>query len=79
MTVPADDDCARAGEAQFRANHVHDSLAVGFYAVEANAEVVGVLLERLHLPARDLVLDKPAVDRRNVVVDSGDGQVRPAH
>ena len=64
---------------KLRADDVHDPLPVRLDSVEADAKVVGVLLERLYLLARYLVLDEQAVDRRHVVVDRRDSEVRAAH
>ena len=49
--VAADDRHAGLGDAQLRADHVHDPLASGAQRVERDAELRAVALERLHLHA----------------------------
>ena len=65
VRVAADDRHARLRDAQLRADHVHDALAVGAERVDRDAELRAVALERLDLHARELVLD-PRGDRRAV-------------
>ena len=47
--VAADDRHARLGDAELRADDVHDPLAVGAERVERDAELGAVALERLDL------------------------------
>ena len=58
--VAADDRHARLGDAQLRADHVHDALALGAERVERDAELLAVALQRLDLHARELVRDQRA-------------------
>ena len=81
VAVAADDGHARLGPALLRADDVHDPLADVADAVVLDAEVLGVLLQRLDLDAALLVLDAAgAVDvGRHVVVGHRHGLARRAH
>ena len=57
VAVAAHDRHARLGQALLRADHVHDALAGVAHAVEADAELLAVRGEHLHLLARDRVGD----------------------
>ncbi|MCY1226238.1 hypothetical protein D9M72_384640 [compost metagenome] len=73
VAVTADDGHARQGEALLRADDVHDALALVVLGVVFDAELGGVLGQRLDLDAAFLVLDAEVAVRRgrNVVVDDG--------
>ena len=62
--VAADDRHARLRDAELRADHVHDSLVRGAERVDGDPELLAVALERLHLDARELVLDPCGVECR---------------
>src|ERR1019366_9999847 len=82
MRIPADDRQPRLGHAQFGADHVHDPLAIGADRVDRDAELLAVALERLHLDARELVLDRGGTRRdvgRNVVVARRERAIGPAY
>ena len=67
-------------DALLRPDDVHDALARIEHREIRDAELGHVPLERLHLNAALLLLDAfAAVGGRDVVVDDGDGRVRPAH
>ena len=71
VAVAADDRHAGLGDAQLRADHVDDALAVGAEAVELQPELLAVALQGFDLDAGELVGDQPgrhrAVGRRVVV------------
>jgi hypothetical protein len=82
VAVAADDRHARLGQAQLRADDVDDALVLGAQAVDRDAELRAVALERLDLGAAEHVLDARRDGRavgRHVVVGGGDGPVGPAH
>jgi hypothetical protein len=82
VRVAADDRHARLGDAQLGADHVHDPLAVRAERVDRDAELGAVALERLHLHARELVLDPRRHGRAvggRVVVGGRERAVGPAH
>jgi hypothetical protein len=64
------------GEAELRADDVHDALLDVTEGVQAHAELLGVAAQRLHLGARDRVGDRLVpVDRGDVVVLGGQGEI----
>ncbi len=81
VRVAADDGHARLGEAQLRADHVHDALLARVHVVELDAELGAVLAQRGDLRGRDLVDDvEPALDGRgHVVVHGRDAAIGTAH
>ncbi len=90
VRVAADDRHARLGEAELRADHVHDALPGVAHRVQPDAELGRVLAQRLDLRPGDRVRDRAVragqrharagdAGRRNVVVLGGDGQVRAAY
>lgn len=78
MRIAADHGHARQGGALLRADHMHDALARVVHLELEDAEVVAVLVQGLHLQARDCVGDRlqPALTLgtrgRHVVVGRGD-------
>ncbi|GAB3984464.1 hypothetical protein GCM10029978_094220 [Actinoallomurus acanthiterrae] len=77
VRVAADDRHARLGQAQLRADDVHDALTGVAHRVQADAELRAVLAQRLDLGARHRVGDRlEDVGGRDVVVLGGDRQVR---
>lgn len=78
VRIAADHGHARQGGALLRADHMHDALARIVHLELEDAEVVAVLIQRLHLQARDFVGDRlqPALALgtrgRHVVVGRGD-------
>jgi hypothetical protein len=82
--VAADDHRTRLGEAELRADDVHDALVAAAHLEQPDAELLAVAPQRLHLRHRQLVLqrqltaDLPWVGR-DVVVHRGEGEVGPAH
>ena len=80
MGVAAHDRHAGLGEAQLGANHVDDALVSVTQGVQAHAELLGVLTQRVDLGAardvRDRLVD---VDGRRVVVLGRDRQVGATH
>ena len=80
VTVAADDRHARLGEAQLRADDVHDALLDVAHRMQPDAEFGAVAPQRLDLGARDRVGDRLVdVERRDVVVLGGDRQIGPAN
>ena len=80
MAVAADDGHARLGEAELGADHVHDALVAVAHGEQPDPELPGVAAERVDLLPADRVGDRLVdVERRDVVVLGGDGQVGPAH
>lgn len=78
--VAADHGGAGLGQAQLRADHVHDALLDVAERVQPDAEVRAVLAQGLQLGARDRVGDRLVdVEGRGVVVLGGDGEVEAAH
>ena len=68
------------GQAELRADDVHDPLLDVAERVQADAELLGVAAQRLDLGARDRVGDRLVpVERRDVVVLGGQGQVGTAY
>jgi hypothetical protein len=79
VAVAADDGRARLGEAELRADDVHDALVAVAHRGEPDAELGGVLAQRLDLGAADRVGDRREdVQRRDVVVLGGHRQVGTA-
>ncbi len=74
MAVTADDGHARQGKTLFRADDMDDALADVLFGIVFDAEVGGVLRERLDLNAAFLVLDAFVAIRRGryIVVDDGE-------
>ena len=80
VRVAAHDRHAGLGEAQLRADDVHDALLDVAERMQPDAELLGVPAQRLDLGARDRVGDGLVeVERRDVVVLGGQGQVRTAY
>ena len=78
--VSADDDHPRPGDPQLGADHVDDALLRRIEVEELHPEFPGVPYQRRHLPGGDLVGNgETAVAGGDVVVDRGDGQLRPPH
>jgi hypothetical protein len=65
VRVAADDGHARLGDAQLRADDVHDALIARVHVVELDAEVGAVLAQRGDLLGRNLIDD---VERPSMVV-----------
>ena len=75
--VAADDRHARLGQAELRADHVHDPVAAVPERIQADAELGAVAVERLELRLRELVgIARAGGD---VVVGGGHRAVGPAH
>jgi hypothetical protein len=74
VAVAADDGHARQGEALFRPDDVDDALALVLFGIIFDAEIGGVLRQRLDLDAALGILDAfhPVRRRRHVVVDDGE-------
>ena len=80
VAVAADDRHAGLGQAELRADHVHDALLDVAERVQADAELLGVATQRLDLGAGDGVGDRLVpVERGDVVVLGGEGEVGAAH
>jgi hypothetical protein len=90
VRVAADDRQARLGQAELRADDVHDALVGVAHRVQPHAELGAVLPQRLDLGAGHRVGDRAVragqgdagtsdPGRRYVVVLGGDGQVGAAH
>ncbi len=80
VAVAAHDRHARLREALFGPDHVHDALARVAHAVEADAELLAVPGEHVHLLGRDRVGQRLVeIGRRDVVVHRRDGEVGPPH
>ena len=80
VTVAAHHRHARLGQAQLRADDVHDALLDIAHRVQPDAEFLAVAPQRLDLGARDGIGDRLVdVDRRHVVVLGGDREIRSAH
>src|SRR5690606_9019493 len=81
VRVTADDGHAGEGETLLRADDVNDALTDVVLGVILDAEVTGVLRERLDLNAAFLVLDTVLAVRRgrNVVVNDRKRLLRLAH
>ena len=78
--VAADDRHAGLGQTELRADDVHDALLDVAERVQPDAELRGVLAQRLDLGAGDRVGDRLVhVEGRDVVVLGGEGQVGAAH
>jgi hypothetical protein len=78
--VTADDRGARLGQAQLRADDVHDALLDVTQRMQAHTEVGAVLAQRLQLGARDRVRDRLVdVEGRGVVILGRDGEVEAPH
>ena len=78
--VAADDRHAGLGEAELRADHVHDALLDVAERVQADAELLGVAAQRLDLGPGDRVGDRLVpVEGRDVVVLGGEGEVGTAY
>ena len=78
--VAAHDRHARLGEAELRADDVHDALVEVAHRVQADAELLALRAQRLDLRARDRVGDRLVeVGRRDVVVLGGERQVGTTH
>ena len=80
VRVAADDVMPGLGQAELRADDVHDALLDVAERVQPDAELRGVLAQRLHLGAGDRVGDRLVdVEGRDVVVLGGEGEVGAAH
>ncbi|GAA3295692.1 hypothetical protein GCM10020295_23480 [Streptomyces cinereospinus] len=80
MRVAADHRGAGLGQAQLRADDVHDALLDVAQRVQAHAELRAVLAQRLQLGAGHRVGDRLVdVEGGGVVVLGRDGQVETAH
>ena len=82
VRVAADDRHAGLGDAELGADHVDDPLARGSERVDGDAELLAVALERLHLHARERVLDPRRHGRAvggGVVVGGRERAVGPAN
>ena len=78
--VAADDRHAGLGQAELRADDVHDALVEVAERMQPDAELLGVAAQRLDLGAADRVLDRLVpVERRDVVVLGGQGEVGAAY
>ena len=79
VAVAADDGHAGQRETPFRPDDVHDPLAWVAAAVQADAELLAVAGQRVHLRSRDRIRERLVERRgRHVVVHRGDGEVGPA-
>ena len=77
--VTADDGHAGHGQAELRADHVHDALLLVAEGVDAHAEFLGVAAQGLNLSTAGQVGDGAEdVVGGGVVVLGGDGQVEAA-
>ena len=80
VAVAAHDRHAGLGEAELRADDVHDALLDVAERVQPDAELLGVAAQGLDLGARDRVGDRLVpVEGRDVVVLGGQGEVGTAH
>ena len=78
VAVAADDGHARLGEAQLRADHVHDALLGVAHRKDRDAELLAVAAQGLDLGAAHRVGDR-AGRGGDVVVLGGEGEVGAAH
>jgi hypothetical protein len=82
MGVAADDRQSRLGHAQLGADHVDDAAPLGAERVERDPKLLAVALQGLHLPARELIRDKPGDGRSvsgHIVIGRREGLVGPPH
>ena len=80
VAVAADDRHPRLGEAELRADHVHDALVEVAERVQPDAELLAVPAQRLDLGARDRVRDRLVpVEGGDVVVLGRQGEVGSAY
>ena len=80
VRVAADDRHAGLRDAELGADHVHDPLPAMAAAVQADAEVLAVPVERLELLARHVIVDRPRqLPGRHVVVGRGEGAIGATH
>ena len=80
VAVAANDGHARLGNAELRADHMHDPLFGRLNIVEWNAELGAVGAQGIHLFGRDRIFDDEPVGRGgDVMVHRGDRPVRAAH
>ena len=79
VRVAADDRHAGLGDAQLRADDVHDALLDVAERVQPDPELGAVAPQRLDLRARDRVGDGQQVVGRRVVVLGGQREIGPAH
>jgi hypothetical protein len=69
VTVAADHGHSRLGQAELRADDMHDALLVVAHLVERDAELGAVAAKRLDLDAGDRIGDRQLdVDRRHIVI-----------
>src|SRR5262249_45234732 len=78
MAVAADDRRAGERQPQLRTDHMDDPLMTTVDVVEGDGEFPAVGPQDLDLPARQGIADVELVVGRDVVIDGGVGQVRPA-
>ena len=79
VAVAADDRHAGLGQAELRADDVHDALVAVAHGCQPDAELGGVAAQRLHLGPADRVGDRGEdVQRRDVVVLGGHREVGTA-
>jgi len=81
MRVAADNCHARFGNAEFRADHVHDALFARTDVIELNAEIGAVFAQRVDLLSGDLIDNvEPAFDGcGHIVIDRGNRAIGAAH
>ncbi len=79
VAVAADDRRARQRQAQLGTDHVHNPLLPALDVVERDAKLTAVGPHRLDLLPRQRVANVELVVGRHVVIDRGEGQVRPPH
>ncbi len=78
--ISTDHGQAGNGDPQFRADHVHNALALVADAIEIDAEFLTVALQGLHLSFGYGVLDgQTALIGGHVVIHGGEGQFRVTH
>ena len=80
VAVPAHHRHAGLREAQLRADHVHDALAVAVDAQAPDAEIGAVGFELRELPGCNFIDDRQrAIGGRDAVIGGGDGEVGTPH
>ncbi|MPM70440.1 hypothetical protein SDC9_117395 [bioreactor metagenome] len=72
MRISADDNLSWLGCAQFRSDHVHDSLVGCADVHQRDVEFCAILLQRFNLFLRNKVFDVEDIFRRHIVVDRCD-------
>ena len=77
--IATGDRGARLGDALFWPDDVDDALFAGAKVEIRDAEIIGVFAQRLHHFRGERILRRVLIDRRNDVVDGGEGALRKFH